>query len=93
MIADIKSEGEEAAISALVEYTGLSCSTFAKSHIWELLSEYGYASDNGNTKTWHKTKMARQPELIVKKERHTAELWTKNADLEKECELLRGRLF
>lgn len=51
VIADIKSEGEEAAISALVEYTGLSCSTFAKSHIWELLSEYGYASDNGNTKT------------------------------------------
>lgn len=51
VIADIKSEGEEAAISALVEYTRLPCPTFAKSHIRELLSEYGYAFDNDNTKT------------------------------------------
>lgn len=91
-VADIKSEGGKITISTLAEYTGLSRSTFAKQHIRELLVEYGYFTGDIAT-VLDKRKKAKQIELIVEKNRQIAELRTKNAELESECELLRGRLF
>lgn len=90
--ADIKSEGGKVAISALVEHTGLSRSTFSKPHIRELLMEFGYASGDVAVVS-HKRKKHKQDEIIAKKDRQIAELRNKNAELEQECELLRGRLF
>lgn len=89
-IADIKSEGNEVTVSTLVEYAGLSRSTFAKPHIRELLAEHGYASRSGAAS---KHKKAKQDEIVLEKDRQIAELKVKNVGLEKECELLRGRLF
>lgn len=91
-VADIQDEGGKVTISALVEYTGLSRSTFAKPHIRELLEEHGYAS--GDVAAVHsKHKKAKQNDTIAEKDRQIAELRAKNSELEKECELLRGRLF
>lgn len=90
--ADIKSEGGKATVSAMVEHTGLARSTFAKPHIRELLAEHGYASgDVVATKAKHKKDT--QSEVVAEKDRQLAELRVKNAELEQECELLRGRLF
>lgn len=91
-ISDIKNEGRKVTISALSEFTGLSRSTFAKPHIRELLVEYGYAlSDNEVSSP--KRKKASLSGVVFKKDRLIAELRAKNAELERECELLRGRLF
>lgn len=90
--ADIKNEGEEVTISSLVKYTGLSRSTFSKPHIRELIVEYGYASRDGAAAV-AKRKKDKQAELVAEKDRQIVELRTKNAELEQECELLRGRLF
>lgn len=89
--ADITGEGKQVTISALVEYTGLSRSTFAKPHIRELLVECGYSAYNVTAKAKHKK--VKQSEVVVEKDRQLAALRVKNADLEQECELLRGRLF
>lgn len=90
--ADIKSEGGKVTISALVEYTGLSRSTFSKPHIRELLAEHEYAAGDVAVAT-SKRKKAKQTGIIAEKDRQIAELRSKNAELEQECELLRGRLF
>lgn len=91
-ISDIKSEGRKVTVSALAEFTGLSRSTFAKPHIRDLLVEYGYAlSDNEVSSP--KRKKASLTEVVSEKDRLIAELRAKNAELERECELLRGRLF
>jgi hypothetical protein len=88
-IADIKNEGRKVTISVLVEFTGLLRSTFAKLHIRKLLLGNGYSqkgavtSSNGKKKT---KKVSDKDDLI-------ANLRIKNAELERECELLRGRLF
>lgn len=91
-VADIKSEGGSVTISALVEYTGLSRSTFAKPHIRELLAEYVYGSGGGAVAS-HKRKKAKYVEAIAEKDRQIAELRAKNVELEQECALLRGKLF
>lgn len=91
-VANIKSEGGTVTISALVKYTGLSRSTFAKPHIREMLAEFGYSSGEG-TAVSHKRKKVDQDEINAEKDRQIAELKAKNAELERECELLRGRLF
>lgn len=90
--ADIKNESGKVTISALVEYTGLSRSTFAKPHIRELLVEYGYVSSD-DAAAHSKRKKAKQFEVIAEKDRQIAELRAKTMELERECELLRGRLF
>lgn len=89
--ADIKGEGKIVTIAALMEYTGLSRSTFSKPHIRELLLERGYAS--GNNTALSKRKNIKQAEAIAEKDRKIAELGVKNSKLERECETLRGRLF
>lgn len=90
--ADIKSEGGKVTVSALVEHTGLARSTFAKPHIRELLAEYGDAFGDVAV-VQHKRKKAKQDDTIAEKDRQIADLRVKNAELEKECELLRGRIF
>ncbi|MDD2497320.1 MAG: DUF6262 family protein [Desulfitobacteriaceae bacterium] len=90
--ADIQAEDGKVTISTLVKYTGLARSTFSKPHIRELLTEYGYASGDG-TAAVTKRKKAKQNDIIAEKDRQIAELRAKNVDLEKECELLRSRLF
>lgn len=89
--ADIKGEGGKVTITALVDYTGLARSTFAKPHIRKLLAEYGCAL--GDVAAISIRKKAKQAEVITEKDRQIAELRSKNAELEYECELLRGRLF
>lgn len=91
--SDIKSEGGKVTISTLIEYTGLSRSTFAKAHIRKLLVEYGYTFGNHNVMVASKCKKAKQAEAIAEKDRQIAEMSAKNTELERECELLRGRLF
>lgn len=90
--ADIKSEGGKVTVSALVEHTGLARSTFAKPHIRELLAEYGDAFGNIAAVPC-KRKKAKQDDTIAEKDKQIAKLRTKNAELEQECELLRGKLF
>ena len=54
-IADLKNEDRKVTITTLVEYTGLSRSTFSKVHIRELLVEHGYTpGDNPTTSSKHK---------------------------------------
>jgi len=91
-VADIHNEDRKVTISALVEFTGLSRSTFSKSHIRELLVEYGYALGDNEVASAKRRKTGRS-EIILEMERLITELRVKNAELEKECELLRGRLF
>ena len=80
-------------ISVLIEYTGLSRSTFSKVHIRELLAEHGYAPrDNPATSSKRNEKLSLS-ERISEKDHFIAELRIKNTELESECELLRGRLF
>ena len=92
--ADIKNEGRKVTISALVEFTGLSRSTFSKQHIRELLVEYGYSAEDAMlSKSLGKVK--RKDDVAAKpdKDKVIADLRAKNEELERECELLRGRLF
>jgi hypothetical protein len=91
-VDDIHNEDRKVTISVLVEFTGLSRSTFAKPHIRELLVEFGYAL-GGNTTTSVKSKKSNPSVVISEKDRLIAELRVKNTELERECELLRGRLF
>jgi len=91
-IADIKAESRKVTISALVEFSGLSRSTFAKGHIRELLVEYGYSLGD-NVAPPPKYKKTYISEVSSAKDRLIVELREKNAELEIECELLRGRLF
>lgn len=91
-IADIKNEGRKVTISTLVEFTGLSRSTFAKPHVRELLVEYGYALRNHEVSSL-KNKKANLSVVTPEKDKLIADLRSKNAKVEKECELLRGRLF
>lgn len=91
-IFDIKNEGRKVTISALTEFTGLSRSTFAKAHIRELLMEHGYIQSDSVTIPL-KCKETNRTVVISEKDRLIAELRVKNAELERECELLRGRLF
>nr|WP_288978441.1 DUF6262 family protein [uncultured Blautia sp.] len=89
--ADIKDEGKIVTIATLVEYTGLSRSTFAKPHIRELLAEHGHAQTGGaNAKESGKKPGNKK---TSNKDRLIAELRARNTELERECELLRGRLF
>ena len=54
-------------ISALIEYTGLSRSTFSKVHIRELLAEHGYAPRD-NPATSSKRKKVSPSERISEKD-------------------------
>lgn len=88
-INDMKNEGRKVTISALMEFTGLSRLTFAKPHIRELLIDFGYTQKGADRASKGKKKTKKSSD----KDKTIAELREKNAKLEHECELLRGRLF
>lgn len=91
-IEQLKAEGRSVTITALVEFTGLSRSVFSKGHIRELLVDYGY-SDMKNEKYKKEKLKDRMINSEAEKEKKIQELYIQNKTLERECELLRGRLF
>lgn len=88
-INDMKNEGRKVTISALMEFTGLSRSTFSKPHIRELLVDYGYTQKGAYSSAKGKKKTKKSSD----KDKTIAGLRARNDELEKECDLLRGRLF
>lgn len=91
-IEKLKAEGRSVTITALVELTGLSRSVFSKGHIRELLVDYGYSG----IKTQEQKRSAKKEKLAdvaADKDRKIRELRTRVKELEKECELLRGKVF
>lgn len=91
-IEDIKAEGRKVSISTLVEFTGLSRSAFAKPHIRSLLEGLGYAPRTDAAKT-PRSSIKSNGQDTVEKDRMIAQLRARNKELERECELLRGRLY
>ena len=91
-IEELKAEGRSVTIAALVEFTGLSRSVFSKEHIRELLVDYGYSGIK--TQEPKKiTKKGKLADIVAEKDRKIQELRAEKEELERECELLRGRLF
>lgn len=91
-IEELKAEGRSVTITALVEFTGLSRSVFSKEHIRELLVDYGYSG----IKTQERKKITKKEKLadiVAEKDRKIQELRAEKEELERECELLRGRIF
>lgn len=88
-ISGIDNEGRKITISTLIKFTGLSRSIFAKLYIRELLVDFGHSQKgaDSNSKSKKKTKKSSDKDKTI------AELRAKNAELERECELLRERLF
>lgn len=91
-VTDIKNESRQVTISVLMEYTGISRSTFSKPHIRKLLAEYGYAMVDG-TGCSPKRQVVSRVEVILYKDRQIEALKDKNVKIERECELLRGQIF
>lgn len=79
-------------ITALVEFTGLSRSVFSKGHIRELLVDYGYSGIKTQEQKWS-TKKEKLADVATDKDRKIQELRTRVEGLERECELLRGKVF
>ena len=90
-ISDLKAENKQITITNLIDYTELSLSVFSKPHIREILVEYGYENTCSVNKTGGKKKSKNS--VIEAKDMQIAKLKAQNAELERECELLRGRLF
>lgn len=91
-IEELKAEGRSVTITALVEFTGLSRSVFSKEHIRELLVDYGYFG----IKTQERKKITKKEKLadiVAEKDRKIQELRAEKKELERECELLRGKIF
>lgn len=91
-ITAIKAEGGVVTIAALVEYTGLSRSVFAKPHIRLILTEYGYGREE-STPRKKQSKTKKEANTLSEKNKQIVQLQEKNVTLTKECELLRGRLL
>lgn len=91
-IEELKAEGRSVTITALVEFTGLSRSVFSKGHIRELLVDYGYPGIKTQEQR-RNTKKEKLADVAADKDRKIRELRTRVEELEKECELLRGKLF
>lgn len=91
-IEELKAEGRSVTITALVEFTGLSRSVFSKEHIRELLVDYGY-SGMKTRESKKSTKKEKLADIVAEKDRKIQKLRTQKEELERECELLRGRIF
>lgn len=79
-------------ITALVEFTGLSRSVFSKGHIRELLVDYGYSGIKTQEQK-RSTKKEKLADVATDKDRKIQELRTRVEGLERECELLRRKVF
>ena len=91
-IEQLKAEGRSVTITALVEFTGLSRSVFSKEHIRELLVDYEYSGIKTQERK-KSTKKEKLADIVAEKDRKIQELRAQKEELERECELLRGRIF
>jgi hypothetical protein len=89
-IEELKAEGRSVTIA--VEFTGLSRSVFSKGHIRELLVDYGYSGIKTQERK-KSTKKEKLADIVAEKDKKIQELRAEKEELERECELLRGRLF
>ena len=97
-IHELQAQGFAIRIKELMEYTGLSRSTFGKPHVREVLVRCGIVEGKAaveeevdakaplSATKRLRTELKRKDERIIK-------LNVENAELKQECELLRGRLF
>jgi hypothetical protein len=94
-IDDLQSQGCRLSIKNMMDYTGLSRSTFSKTHVRKVLSQYGYAPVGDETAAEPKaqTKKRKQSKKLREKDERIQRLTDENKALKDECELLRGRLF
>jgi len=98
-ITELKAEGYSIKIKDLMERTGLSRSVFAKPHIRQVLEDHEVVSASvlpeqtaqPGLVTKNAAKTLRKK--LKKKDIYIAALVAENAELRRECELLRGRLF
>lgn len=92
----LNSEGHKVSIKLLMECTGLSRSVFGKTHIRELLINVGVIeiqSDKAKFQNKAKTTEQRLRERIKKQEETIKQLREEKSELQRECELLRGRVY
>lgn len=95
-INDLSNEGGNIRIKDLIEYTGLSRSTFAKQHVRDILIDKGIVDSKKETSKIKTNKPTRISNLIKKAEENESyirKLKTEKEEYKNECELLRGRLF
>lgn len=95
-INDLTNEGANIRIKDLIEYTGLSRSTFAKSHVRDILIDKGIVvskKERSKIKTNKPTRISNLMKKSEEREAYIKKLETENAEYKNECELLRGRLF
>lgn len=91
-IEELKAEGRNVTITALMEFTGLSWSVFSKENIRELLVDYGYSGIKTQERK-KSTKKEKLADIVAEKDRKIQELRAQKEELERECELLHGRIF
>ena len=93
-VEDLQAQGCRLSIKNMMDYTGLSRSTFAKPHVREVLSRYGFAfGGEAATESPEQVKKRKQSEKLREKDERIQRLTEENLSLKHECELLRGRLF
>jgi len=95
-INDLTNEGANIRIKDLIEYTGLSRSTFAKQHVRDILIDKGIVEskkERSKIKTNKPTRISNLMKKSEDREAYIKKLETENAEYKNECELLRGRLF
>lgn len=95
-ITDMTNEGANIRIKDLIEYTGLSRSTFAKQHVRDILINKGIVDskkERSKIKTNKPTRISNLMKKAEEREAYIKKLETENAAYKNECELLRGRLF
>jgi Mn-dependent DtxR family transcriptional regulator len=95
-INDLINEGANIRIKDLIEYTGLSRSTFAKQHVRDILIDKGIVEskkERSKIKTNKPTRISNLMKKSEDREAYIKKLETENAEYKNECELLRGRLF
>lgn len=94
-VEDLQAQGCRLSIKNMMDYTGLSRSTFAKPHVREVLSRYGCSPgcDDLTAESREKAKKRKQSEKQREKDERIQRLTEENLSLKHDCELLRGRLF
>jgi len=96
-IHELLDQGYVIKIKSLMEYTGLSRSTFGKSHVREVLERYDVVEKKIETEAEDvMVTESIEKRLRIKiecKDRSIKKLIRENKELKQECELLRGRLY
>lgn len=97
-IHELQEQGYVIKIKDLMEYTGLSRSTFGKNHVREVLERYDVVEKKKIKEERFDSKDSLSAEKRLRKElkrknERISKLIEENTELKQECELLRGRLF